>query len=297
MTNFYFKLLNKDNKHSENNAIKYETIGCQSIITKDYDTTKIIKLEDIIKENSDLKIFEGLFLKINVVIKISNSETILREYDISQLLNNKNTTFNIDDKYKYLTINSYFIKYLCYFNCKNNIKNIINNSSICSNDGELLNILIMKKYNLGSIKKYNWNFDNFNILITLIKQIIYALYSAFINYGFIHNDVHFGNFLIRNNNSQYNVIIIDFENSLFDFSKINNIIVLYQNYKQILNNILLELNIITFNIDLVLNYIDININNNTIFDINYLLELTDNIKMKNKLDLSNLTYTYNPNIF
>ena len=40
---------------------------------------------------------------------------------------------------------------------------------------------------------------------------------------------------------------MDFENSLFDLTKNNTIDILYQNYEQILNNILWELNLVTEN--------------------------------------------------
>ena len=38
--------------------------------------------------------------------------------------------------------------------------------------------------------------------------------------------------------NKYQVVIMDFENSLFDLTKNNTIDILYQNYEQILNNIL-----------------------------------------------------------
>jgi len=152
----------------------------------------------------------------------------------------------------------------------------------------------MKKYELGDIKNYNWDLDNFNILKLLIKQIFVALFDAFTMYGFLHNDVHFGNFLISKKDDKYQVVIMDFENSLFDLTKNNDLDILYLFFEKILNNILLELNFVTENMEIVLNYIKSN--KNKLIDINYLLNLIDNIIMIKKRDLSK-RIEYDPNIF
>ena len=39
---------------------KYEVIICQKFVDRNYDTSKWIKLDDIIKKTSDLKIFKGV---------------------------------------------------------------------------------------------------------------------------------------------------------------------------------------------------------------------------------------------
>ena len=284
-------LLNKTNKHSETKTEKYEILDCQKSFDKTIDTRKIINLKDIVKSSNNLKIFNASFFNSDIIIKIGLSETIEREYKISHALYNQKNILNLTDKHKYLHEYKYFIKYFCYFSCKNNLYNIIENSSVCSNDGDNLKILIMKKYKFGSIKNYNWSFDNFNILKELIKQIFYALLSAYKNYGFIHNDCHFGNFLIGDH---YQVIIIDFENSLFDLSKKDNIKFLYQSFEQIINNILYELNINTTNINNILHYLKEN--NNIVIDINILLNYVDDINFISINDKSVLQ-KYDPNIF
>jgi hypothetical protein len=279
--NIILNLLKKKNKNSESNTQKYETINCHDII----DTTKYIKLQDIIKETTDLEIIDSIFGKTPTIIKIGISETIENEYQISHALFNQPKHNILIEKYNYLTKINYFIKYLCYFTCKNNIKNIVSNSSICTNDSDQLKILIMEKYN-NNWSIYNWSIDNFDIFKELIKQIIYALYISYYNFGFIHNDVHFGNFLIKKNSeNNYNVVIIDFETSLFDIEK-KNIDILINNFKQIINNINFELNIIT-NSNYLLNYL----NNCNIIDINNILQLIDNLIFIEKRDLSKLQKT------
>jgi hypothetical protein len=144
----------------------------------DYDTCEWIVLDDIIKNGKDLRIFKSLLsTKHKIVVKIGHSKTIIQEYNTSQMLNNT----------------SCFITYLCYFSCNNNINSILSNTSIYAKDGDNINVLIMKEYELGDLKKYDWNEENFIMLLSIIKCIIVSFYSAFKNYGFIHNDAHFGN--------------------------------------------------------------------------------------------------------
>ncbi len=47
---YYLGHINKDNKHSETKTEKYRVINCQKIIDRNYDTSKWIKLDDIIKK-------------------------------------------------------------------------------------------------------------------------------------------------------------------------------------------------------------------------------------------------------
>lgn len=127
----------------------------------------------------------------------------------------------------------------------------------------------------------------------MLKQIIYALYISYCNFGFIHDNVHFGNFLIKKSDNNYNVIIIDFENSLFDIDR-KYIDFLIINFKQIIYNINYELNIIT-NSNYLLNYLS-TVNNSNLLDINNILQLINNLIFIEKRDLSKLL-KYDPNIF
>jgi hypothetical protein len=319
MSNYYLDLLLK-RKHSTSETEKYKVIDCQKIVDKDVDTTKWIKLEEVIKKTRDLKILKGILLPNNsIVVKIGKSETIEREYKISQLLS------QIPG----------FIIYLCYFSCNNNIEKIISNSSICAKEGDLglaklnqrvleamppqdlLKILVMKEYLEGDIKHFDWDikhFDwdknNFIILLSLIKQIIASLYLAYEKIGFIHNDVHFGNFLIKktkeetikySNLSQdiklygYKAIIMDFENSLFDNVK-ENYNFLYQSIEQIIFGIKWYLDINTNNLEPIKEYLSNHMKNNTKLDINILLSLIDKLEFVDRT-LKNKILKYDPNIF
>jgi hypothetical protein len=290
---FYLESIDK-NKYSESQTEKFKVLKCQQLVDNNTDTTSWILLEDIIKQNKDLKILKGLLLpKYSIIVKIGKSETIKKEYDMSQML------LNIPG----------FIRYLCYFSCNNNIHKIITNSSICAKDGDLLKILVMKEYPLGNLKNFNWNKENFHVLKSIIKQCIASLYLAFKNHGFIHNDAHFGNILLKecNNNKieydgytpinlfGYRIIIMDFENSLIDETK-SNYSFLYKIFGQIINGIKDYLNIRTNKIIQIMQFLFYYENNNSDININELFALIEQLEFIEKLDLTKFI-KYNPNIF
>jgi predicted unusual protein kinase regulating ubiquinone biosynthesis (AarF/ABC1/UbiB family) len=124
----------------------------------------------------------------------------------------------------------------------------------------------MKKY-ICDMKKYKWNKDNFNILKSLLKQIFLFLYIAYKQYGFIHNDSHHGNFLLKKqkkeyiiynyNNEEikinykgYSIVIMDFESSLFEKDR-NSYNILCSDFISIINNIDSILKISTKNSNLI----------------------------------------------
>jgi len=287
---YHFDYINKGNKQSETKTVKYTVIDCQEKVNTNYDTREWILLNNIIKNEKDLRIFKGLLsTKHKIVVKIGYSETIIREYKISQMLNNIPC----------------FITYLCYFSCNNNINAILSNTSICAKDGDNINVLIMKEYELGDMKKYHWNKENFIMLLSIIKCIITSFYFAFKNRGFIHNDAHFGNILMEKSSKieliydegitvklyGYKPIIMDFESSLFDETK-TNYVVLHEILKQIINGIQYYVNIRVLNLEPIEQYLlakeEIN--------INYLLSLIDKLVFVEKIDMYK-GFVYNPDVY
>ena len=283
-----FTEMNK-NKHSNNTDTKYYITSCQTKINQDSDTTKWIKLESLIKHTRDIHIFEGILNKTqNIVVKSGIKDTIKKEYEISKALKDLPN----------------FIKYICYFTCKKN-KEINFQNSLCSASGDEYKIILMPYYQLGSVEKYNWDKSNFHILKSVIKQLFLSQIIAFQKNGFVHNDSHPGNFLLRNtskntisysyNDKIYNipsfglkVIIMDFEQS---FIKIDDIYFLYMGFKQIINDIEFKLKIQANGIYEIINYIELHIKNKKLFqDIDLLLNLIDNLEFISKKEIKKLIY-------
>ncbi len=122
--------------------------------------------------------------------------------------------------------------------CNDQIKNIINNKKtisdykICHHSDDMVEILVMIEYNLGSIYDYEWNKNNFELLKNVIKQVIFSIINAYNKKGFIHGDLHSGNILLkpkRNSNIIYEnklLDIIDLKVVIMDFGslKLNQLI-------------------------------------------------------------------------
>ena len=259
MEDNYIEKIEK-NKHSNNISQKFRIINYKDNIKNDKDKSKWIKLNNYIKDNDIFKISLSLINGHNIIIKIGIKNSIIREYNISKLL---------------LTIPG-FINYLCYFTCNNDK----------TND---LQILLMKEY-IVNIKTYKWDKTNFNIFKSLLKQIFLSLYIAFKDYGFIHNDIHYDNFLLKEqkkewiiykyNNEEikiksngYSIIIMDFEISFFDEKKIAYNIIC-SDFMNIINFIDTVLKISTNNSDIIINYLS----KKKDFDIKLLLELIDKLE-------------------
>lgn len=188
------------------------------------DTEKWLSLKKLIKGqySDDTIILEGILEAENeVVIKIGRMNVLKKEYDIG------------------LTLKEYpnFIRYYCNFNCsesKENLDKIIEGklSRVCSKEGKFdIGILIMPYYSLGDIENYKWKEEELGLLKNVLKQICFGLMYAYENTGFIHNDEHLGNVLLRKTSKKslrygdielqlegLYVILMDFEKSIINYS-------------------------------------------------------------------------------
>lgn len=194
-------------------------IKCDAI-----DTANRIEIVKLLQKQRDedsrvlLAYLDKNHSKVNIVVKMGReNSTIKNEYSISERLHKTNC--------------SGFIKFICIFECYDN------NSSdkICQGTPEKntkKEVLIMKYFNEGSVKRHAWTNSNLHILRSILIQTIYSLVVAYQNTGFIHNDAHLDNILIKrttrtHNNYQidrriieietnnYTCIIMDFENCFF----------------------------------------------------------------------------------
>jgi hypothetical protein len=171
----------------------------------------------------------------------------------------------------------------------------------------------MPFYKLGDIKNFIWSRDNFNILQSLLKQIIASLHMAFQQFGFIHNDTHPGNFLIAHTNKttinynynnkiytlpllNYKVIIMDFEQHLLSNPNKESIYIFYMGIEQIFLDLEYKLNIIIDNLNNIKEYINLFKKNGIlIHDLTDLFNIIDKMNFIKKINISNLTY--NPFVF
>lgn len=209
---------------------------------------------------NELPEFKSILNKYDhIVVKVGDSHTINKEYEIGRILK---------------SINS-FVKYICYFPCNDEFKNLDLNQSINYYKGSENKVLVIQYYSRGSISKFSWDKENFDILKSLIKEIFIALQTAYINFGFIHNDTHLDNFLIGDDNK---VIIMDFENSVFDDEKRTNYKILYFGFSQILQELKIKAKLEIINIKDIIEYVNTYERLNKQLDIQTLLLLVDNLK-------------------
>jgi len=252
---------------------------------------------------------ERFHRSMNVVVKISESATIDKEYDIASKLKDipgfilficKTKCYDNLDKYK---------------NPKNQTKKIeicINNSdkdTSISKDVRMQNLLVMPYISGGSFRKYNWETHD-KQFISCILQLILSLAEAFYTFGFIHSDIHLDNILLRPTKKQsviysifneqvqidgLQICIMDFDRSFIGVNK-KSTSEFYKDIQKIFNELLYTIRLTFTDQEIIMNFL-----NNRIFkdtpldDIRQLLQMIKTIKsVKYKPVQSTI---YNPNIF
>lgn len=213
------RLLHKNRSSSISSETYKYYVKCDAI-----DTANRIEIVKLLQKQRDadsrvlLAYLEKDSSKMNIVVKMGRDNgTIRKEYSISEHLHKMNC--------------SGFIRFICIFECYDN------NSSdkICQGTPEKntkKEVLIMKYFNEGSVKSHAWTHSNFHILRSILIQTIYSLVVAYHNTGFIHNDSHLDNILVKRTTrkqnkyqidrrsieietNNYTCIIMDFENCFF----------------------------------------------------------------------------------
>jgi hypothetical protein len=125
--------------------------------------------------------------KLDIVLKFGLKNISDNEFSVGKEL------FNLPN----------FIRFFCLIEYNDDIKNIINQKGNIINykmsyyKEEKVGILVMKYYKLNSLDNYEWNQENFIILKNIIKQVIFSTIYAFELKGFIHNDLHVANILLK----------------------------------------------------------------------------------------------------
>jgi serine/threonine protein kinase len=198
------------------NSEKY-LVSCQKKISSSSPTTKewLEILKALKPNNFNDTILLGILEKWqDVVIKISEKDTLQKEYNVSELLHQHQIPG--------------VIRYICFFTCQDTSINQ-ERRELCRGEGSSLKVLVMPYLNLGSISNYNWKNDI--ELRSCIKQIILTTISLFTTEGILHNDLHSDNVLLNRTVKKsviydingtkievecngLNVVFLDFENSL-----------------------------------------------------------------------------------
>ena len=218
----------KSNERRRDNPIESTKyfLNCQERIIDDTNTRSWLIVKNILYSS---KIMLGL-LKNNmqVVIKIGSKHQIDREYQIS----------------KQLRLFKHFTRYICTFFCKDDLNKykITGNKKddgLCEPDGpDQIHAIIMPYYSLGSFLKYNWNYANFIQFKNLLKDIIKMLVYVNSEVGFLHNDLHLENIMLKyTKKGELTFDLIDFELSSINKndikSNIKSNIKLGQNFRKL----------------------------------------------------------------
>ena len=207
-----------------------------------------IIIKNVIQNKNDTTILQSIITdksitqnNRNIVVKIGKiNRTIEKEFNIGKQLENEKLTG--------------FINYICLFNCYDNTynnlkvdieKNNNNIESLCSakkKEENLKTVLIMPYINEGSIKNFKWNKEKYDALKSVILQTIMSVFTAYQLCGFLHNDLHLDNILVKKTKKEtinykfkdekdknkdkvieinikadgYKIVIMDFENSMIN---------------------------------------------------------------------------------
>jgi hypothetical protein len=160
-----------------------------------------------------------------------------------------------------------YIRFLCFFKCTDDFMRHpnTNNNQLCksSNINKIMDVIIMPFYELGSIADYKWNSQNIEEFKICIKQLLLFSCVNFLRFGFIHGDLHAKNVLLKHVDDQklypikykinetyftikrslFDIIIMDFENSIFDKENINLFYIDLTKFFSLLSTFIKDLNL------------------------------------------------------
>lgn len=200
-TNKQIKILNpnvyilpKPSK-SQTKSQKY-ILDCETKLkNSNYTTKEWFEIKSIIEpSNNDEKnkIIIGILDKYKqCVAKIGTSDTLEKEYKISNSLFSSNTIhpycfFRCDDDYKSITEKTITEKTITE-----------NNKYLCKKKGNTMSVLLMPFYKLGNMRDFDF-YVNQHAFYSCMKQTILSMIELCHNQGFYHNDLHAGNVLLEN---------------------------------------------------------------------------------------------------
>ncbi len=199
--------------NSNTNSAKY-LIDCGKITTKDPTTEDWLHIEKQLKptnfDDKNKVLLGVLKKKRRVVIKIGGSETLEKEYKLSEAVKSEG-----------------IINFICFFTCNDNYKDhpSIARNHMCNGPGLEMKCLVMPYYEIGNIREFKFrdHSNGLNILKSLLKLVFLYMVDAYNKIGFIHNDTHAQNILLVKTTRKeildiplfgYRPMIMDLENAL-----------------------------------------------------------------------------------
>lgn len=172
---------------------KYYLSTCGSRITHKTPTTEgwlrilhLLKI-DITDYDKSRVLLGELDTHGSVVVKIGDTDEITHEYNVSLRLRRMKG----------------FVKHICTFECADDFRTLPSHerTTLCRGPGSSMKIILMPYFRLGSLVSYAWSADNVHVLRSCLKQAVLSLISAFHTCGFIHNDFHAGNVVLKSTKS------------------------------------------------------------------------------------------------
>jgi len=182
---------------------KYFLDFCKKNVIGDANTRDWLIMKNLLL---DEKVIQGILYNTDkVVIKLGKKEEIDKEYDLNTQL----------QKFKG------FVRYICKFSCKDDLNKYKHDDGSWSGNGfcepnglDKTNAIIMPYYELSSMLRYKWDESNFDIFKELLKQVVKILIYTNKQVGFLHNDIHSDNVMLKKSkNGEIKVEIIDFDKS------------------------------------------------------------------------------------
>jgi serine/threonine protein kinase len=217
--------MNSNSAQRSNSSYKVN-IDCQTKVKEGNPETRdwLELTEKFDHRSPDYAIFKGLLEKRHrIVAKIA--------------FTGHNQEFEVAKQLEGLHLPT-LLNYFCRFECLDD-RGSLNYSKryLCKKTGDRIHVIIMPYVDGGQIDSHKWNRGNFDELKLVMKHIVYTLLYAAQDMGFIHNDLHVGNVLLKKTQRKeisygglgslkvegYMPVIMDYDKAYF--SKENNWIV------------------------------------------------------------------------
>jgi hypothetical protein len=189
---------------------KFFLSSCQTKITKQTPTTEgwlnVLKYIKMPMDYDKSRVLLGTLKEHgDIVVKIGNSKDIHNEYEMSERLKG---------------IKGY-VKYICFFECNDNFRNIHPSSqkdvTLCNGEGKQMKVILMPYFPLGSIATFPWQDHPISLFHSCLKHAVLSMLTAFFGLGVIHNDFHIGNVLLKTTKQKslsYSIPAIDFHDEV-----------------------------------------------------------------------------------